>query len=521
LATVHIHAEKNPEKPAVIFGNGETVLTYGELEQRSRRIGLLLRSLGLEPGDGIALLMGNEDPFYDFYWATARTGLYFTPINHHLQAEEIRYVVENSDAKIFLASALFERAATEAAAKLPRGILRLSIGGEIEGFERFEDRLEGIPEDAPLDDPMEGANMLYSSGTTGLPKGVRQPLHGRPAGDPIANLVVLGLAGLLGLKDSDRYLSPAPLYHAAPLVFSTMQHRLGATVVCMRRFEEEEALRIIQDQKVTTSQWVPTHFRRMLHLPEERRSAFDLSSHRVAIHAAAPCPIPVKQQMIDWWGPIILEYYAGTEGGGTLIRSEEWLEHPGSVGRHWAGGKVFILDEEGKSIEKPLAEGGIYFEGPEEATQRFRYHKDDEKTAESYRGRLFTLGDVGYLDDDGYLFLTDRKSHMIISGGVNIYPQETENRLLTHPKVEDVAVIGVPNEEFGEEVKAIVIPRPGVEPGPALEAELIEFCRADLAHYKCPRSVDFAEDLPRQETGKLFKRVIREEYWKDQGGRVI
>ena len=324
---------------------------------------------------------------------------------------------------------------------------------------------------------------------------------------------------IFGMGEGDRYLCPAPLYHAAPLMFSSIQNRIGATSVIKRRFEAEEALRIIQDQKVTTSQWVPTHFRRLLQLPQDVRRRYDLSTLRVAVHAAAPCPVPVKEAMIEWWGPVVMEYYAGTEGGGTLIRSEEWLEHKGSVGRHWAGGKLHILDEDGNEITEPGVEGAIYFEAPENRSARFRYYKDDEKTASSYRGDLFTLGDIGYLDADGYLYLTDRKSHMIISGGVNIYPQEVENHLSIHPNVDDVAVIGVPNEEMGEEVKAVVVPVPGVEPGPALEDELIQYCRNANAHYKCPRSIDFVDELPRTETGKMAKRMLKERYWEK--GRLI
>jgi acyl-CoA synthetase (AMP-forming)/AMP-acid ligase II len=346
-------------------------------------------------------------------------------------------------------------------------------------------------------------------------------MSGAAAGDPRALMAVLGFKALFGLAETDRYLSPAPLYHAAPLMFSTVQQRLGATPVVMRRFDAELALRIIEDQCITTSQWVPTMFRRLLQLPEEVRAAADVSSMRLAVHAAAPCPVPVKRAMIEWWGPIVVEYYAGTEGGGTLIRAEEWLEHPGSVGRHWAGGKIWILDEDGKEVAEARAEGGVYFEAPEDASKRFRYHKDDAKTAGAYRGRLFTLGDVGYLDEDGYLYLTDRKAHMIISGGVNIYPQETEDVLLTHPKVDDCAVIGVPNEEMGEEVKAVVVPRPGAAAGPQLERELVEFCREHIAHYKCPRSVDFDTELPRQPTGKLYKRLIHDRYWKGHDGRLV
>jgi acyl-coenzyme A synthetase/AMP-(fatty) acid ligase len=520
VTTPHIHAEKDPDKPAVVFGNGETILSYGDLERRSRQAALVLRACGLEPGGGIALLMGNEDPFYDLFWATMRSGLYFTPINWHCQGEEVRYIVENSDADVFIASPVYAEAAVEAAAVLPKGIRRFSFGGEIEGFEPFEERLAEVPETAPLANPLEGVLMLYSSGTTGLPKGVRRPLSGRPAGDPAAVLPVLGLAGMFGLDASDRYLSPAPLYHAAPLIFSTTQHRIGATAVVMRRFEAELALRIVQDQRINTSQWVPTHFRRMLDLPEDVRKSFDLSSHRIAIHAAAPCPVPVKRSMIEWWGPILYEYYGGTEGGGTLIRSEDWLEHPGSVGRHWTGGTIHILDEQGNDIAQPRREGLVYFEGAEEPDARFSYHKDEKKTLQTYRGNLWTMWDVGYLDDEGYLYLTDRQHNMIISGGVNIYPQEAENLLLAHPKVHDVAVIGVPNPEMGEEVKGVVIPRPGIRPGAELERELIEFCRGQLAHFKCPRSIDFAEELPRQPTGKLFKRLIRDKYWKS-GSRTL
>ncbi len=518
MSTISIRAEQHPDKPAVVFDNGEITISYGELEQRSRRLAHLFRSLGLEPGDGIALMMANEDPFYDVYWSAMRSGLYFTPINWHLQEAEVRYIVDNCDAKVFLASERFAKLASAAGADLPSANLLLSFG-EIEGFRPIDDLLAEIPEDAPLENQLEGGTMLYSSGTTGYPKGVRAPLSGLPAGDPLATLAVQGLMGMFGFNEDDRYLSPAPLYHAAPLAFSTAQHRLGATTIVMRGFDAEQALRLIQDQKITTSQWVPTHFRRLLHLPDEVRTRYDLSSLRVAVHAAAPCPVPVKQQMIDWWGPVVVEYYAGTEGGGTLIRSEEWLEHQGSVGRHWAGGTLHILDEDGNEIEEPTREGAIYFEAPSKQAARFRYYKDDEKTAKTYRGDLFTLGDVGYLDADGYLYLTDRKSHMIISGGVNIYPQEVENHLSTHPNVDDVAVIGVPHDEMGEEVKAVVVPRQA-DPGAELEQTLIDFCRENLAHYKCPRSVDFVDELPRLPTGKLLKRKLREHYWADHGSLV-
>jgi len=521
VSTVATFAEKDPDRIALIYGNGESRETYGELELRSRRIAHGLRRWGLEPGDTLAVLLGNEEGLFDLYWACFRTGLYLTPVNWHLSEPEVRYVIDNCDAKAFVASAAFEKLAGRLSSQLPKVKTRLSLGGEIEGFIRIEDALADVPVDAPLENQLEGSVMLYSSGTTGFPKGVRYPLPGKPAGHPDVARGSTAFMLMFGIGENDRYLCPAPLYHAAPLTFSAAQQRLGATAVVMRHFEPEEALGIIQDQKITSSQWVPTHFRRLLQLPEKVRNRYDVSSLRIAIHAAAPCPVPVKRAMIDWWGPVIVEYYAGTEGGGTLIRADEWLEHPGSVGRHWSGGRIHILDDEGEEIETPQREGAVYFEAPEDPNRRFRYYKDDKKTGDTYRGDLYTLGDVGYLDEQGYLFLTDRKSNMIISGGVNIYPQETENCLLTHSKVDDVAVIGVPSEDMGEEVKAVVIPAVGVQPGPELEHELIKHCRTAIAHYKCPRSIDFVEELPRLPTGKLLKRKLRDRYWKEHEGRLV
>jgi acyl-CoA synthetase (AMP-forming)/AMP-acid ligase II len=521
LSTIATHAAKDPERVALVFGNGESRVTFGELERRSRRLGHLLRRRGLAPGDCVAVLIGNEEPFFDVLWACHRVGLYFTPINWHLQEDEVRYIADDCDADALFASAQFAEVAARGAPRCARLRARFACGGDVPAFESLESALAEVPEDAPLEGEREGSIMLYSSGTTGRPKGVRRPLPDFAPTDPAAGLFARAFLGIFGIGGEDRYLCPAPLYHAAPLQFCVAHQRLGASVVVMRRFEPELALRIIQDQRVTTSQWVPTHFRRLLQLPEPVRRAYDLSSLRVAIHAAAPCPVPVKQAMIDWWGEALVEYYAGTEGGGTLIRAAEWLAHKGSVGRHWGGGRIWILDDEGRPIEEPRREGAVYFEAPLRPGERFAYHKDADKTAGTYRGDLFTIGDVGYLDEDGYLYLTDRQSHMIISGGVNIYPQETENHLLVHPKVDDVAVIGVPSEEMGEEVKAVVIPAQGAVPGPELERELIEYCRSGLAHYKCPRSVDFASDLPRTETGKMAKRVLRERYWQGRSSRLV
>jgi long-chain acyl-CoA synthetase len=525
MTTITTFASKNPDKPALIYGprqagGTEQVETYGELEERSRRIGVLLRSLGLVAGDCIAVLMANDDEFMDLFWAAHRVGLYFTPVNWHLQVDEVEYIVDNCDAKVLIAHQRFGEVAAMATASNSRLVEKMSIGGEISGFQSLESLLNEVPREAELGEEYEGSVMLYSSGTTGRPKGVRRALAKVPAGDPLTNLTTLGIAALFGLVEDDRYLSPAPLYHAAPLVYTATQQRIGATCVIMRQFDPEEALQLIDRHKITTSQWVPTHFRRLVRLPQEVKDRYDISSLRVAVHAAAPCPVPLKEQMIEWWGDAIVEYYAGTEGGGTLIRADDWMNHKGSVGRHMSSGTIHILDDEGQAITEAGAEGNIYFEAPDDEASRFRYHKDEEKTAKTYRGKMFTLGDVGYLDADGFLFLTDRQSHMIISGGVNIYPQETEDYLIMHPKVDDVAVIGVPSAEMGEEVKAVVIPINGREAGPVLEQELIDHCRDGIAHYKCPRSIDFVDELPRTETGKMAKRKLRDRYWKDAGGRI-
>jgi long-chain acyl-CoA synthetase len=512
-------ADKHGAKPALIFADRDLTVTYRQLDERSNRVAHALRSFGLKPGDGIAVVLANEEHFFDFYWAAMRSGLYFTPVNWHLSTEEMEYIVDDCDARVLIASARFAEQLGPAVSRLKKVERRISVGGDIPGFERYEDVVAPFPTTRP-DDEREGAAMLYSSGTTGRPKGVRPPLPLDPAGTGAVQLSVLAFQMFFGLEENDRYLSPGPLYHAAPLVFTALQHRIGATAVVLERFDPEKALAAIDRHRVTSSQWVPTHFVRLLKLPDDVKQRYDVSSLRIAIHAAAPCPVPVKQAMIEWWGPKIVEYYAGTEGGGTLIKSDEWLTHQGSVGKHWAGGKVWILDEEGNEVPQGV-DGGVYFEAPEDPNARFRYHKDDAKTASTYRGRLFTLGDVGHLDAEGYLYLTDRKSHMIISGGVNIYPQEVENCLAAHPWIDDVAVIGVPHEEMGEQVKAVVQLAPGIDPGPETERALIEYVRERIAHYKAPRSVDFVSELPRLENGKIYKRLLRDRYWSGRESRLV
>jgi long-chain acyl-CoA synthetase len=501
------HARATPDKPAFIMaGSGETV-TYRELEERSNQGARLFRALGLGTGGAVAFFLENGPRYFELIWAAQRSGLRFTCISSKLAAAEIAYILEDSQAKVFVVSK--ELAAVAVAAVAGREDLRLfMVDGAEAPFESFEAARAEMPTDR-IADESAGASMLYSSGTTGRPKGVRR--LAAPGSTPIdapAPLAMLG-AALYGMDAETVYLSPAPLYHAAPLGWSMAAQTLGGTVVVMERFDAEAALAAIERRKVTVAQWVPTHFVRMLKLPEEVRNRWDLSSLKAVFHAAAPCPVPVKQQMMAWWGPIIHEYYAGTEGNGlTAIGPLEWLAHPGSVGRGVTA-QVMICDEEGEVLP-PRAEGLVYFAGGGE----FEYHNDPEKTAASRnRHGWSTLGDVGYLDEDGFLYLTDRKSFMIISGGVNIYPAEIENLLVTHPKVADVAVIGGPHEEMGEEVVAVIQPMPGVEPGPALVAELKEFARASLSHVKTPRRIDFMTELPRHATGKLYKRLIRDVYW--------
>lgn len=504
-------AAKNPNADALIFAERDLRISYGELEAASNRVANFLRAQGLSSGDGVAVLLRNQPEFFAIYWGAMRAGLYFTPINWHLASDEIAYIVENSDAKAVFAAADLGELVSGLGSAISGLRAPVAVGGSIPGFLDYEGEMATQPT-TPIPDQEEGTHMLYSSGTTGRPKGVRPPHPGSPLGEGPAIATAVGFQMFFGLQEGDRYLCPGPLYHAAPLQFSQLQHRIGSAVVVMEKFDAENALRFIEKYEVTTSQWVPTHFNRMLALPEDVRGRYGHASLRVAIHAAAPCPVSVKEKMIAWWGPIVLEYYAGTEGGGTLITSEEWLAHKGSVGRHWAGGTVHILDENYQPLTEPNENGMVYFDAPEDPKARFSYHKDEEKTAGSYHGARFTLGDIGYLDEEGYLFLTDRKSHMIISGGVNIYPQEVENCLGDHPAVEDLAVIGVPHEDMGEEVKAVVQLRAGFEAGDDLAAEMIDWVRERIARYKAPRSVAFVAELPRQENGKIYKRLLRDQF---------
>ena len=506
------HAANTPDKPAVIMAATGQTISFGELVERTRRLGHLFRDRGLAEGDAIAFMLENRPEFFDFAWAAQRLGLRYTPINWHLQPDEAAYILADSEAKIFALSDTVARHAPGLLA-LTRDIPhRLAVEAELPGFEPFEAVLAAAAS-TPLEEEIEGTPMLYSSGTTGRPKGVRRLLPRQAFGSLPMPPPGVGLQAIYGFDPSVTYLCPAPLYHAAPLAFSMVIQRCGGTVVVMERFDPLEALRLIERYRITHLQMVPTHFVRLLKLPDEEKRRYDLSSLKMAIHAAAPCPVDVKEQMIEWWGPIIHEYYSSTEGAGfTAIGPQDWLAHRGSVGRP-ADGTVRVLGEDG--AEMPRGEPGVlYFQ----VGSRFEYHKDPTKTGAAYEpGGFATVGDIGYLDAEGYLFLTDRKSHMIISGGVNIYPQEAENLLTLHPDVVDVAVIGVPDAEMGEAVKAVIVPADPASAGPALAEALMAYCRERLAHYKCPRSVDFTDELPRLPTGKLLKRRLRDQYWPKPG----
>ncbi len=507
-------AVTRPDTPAVIMGATGEVITYAELNARSNRVAQYFRTLGLKVGDHVALLLENNNRYHEVLWGAQRAGLYYTAISSRLSAEEAAYIVNDCGAELFLTSDYKGELADEILPLIPNVDHLLIMGGMRDGYQSYEDIMSAMPE-TPIADECEGADMLYSSGTTGKPKGVKPTEIGDPIGseDNLYNV----LKALYGFGDNIVYLSPAPLYHAAPLRYNMRVQRFGGTCIVMDHFDPEWYLQLVEKYKTTHSQLVPTMFIRMLKLPEEVREKYDVSSMKFAIHAAAPCPEKVKRQMIDWWGPIIFEYYGGTEGNGyCTVTPEEWLAHPGTVGRAVIG-SIHIAGEDGEEL--PAGKTGVvYFSDGKD----FVYHNDPDRTKESYNDKGWsTLGDVGHVDKEGFLYLTDRKSFMIISGGVNIYPQEVEDLLVTHPKVFDVAVFGIPHEEFGEEVKAVVQPMKMIEAGEDLEHELISFCRGHISHIKCPKTIDFTEELPRHPTGKLYKRLLRDQYWKDHENKII
>jgi long-chain acyl-CoA synthetase len=499
-----------PDKPAVIMAGSGQAMSYRELDATANQVSRLLARLGLVPGDHIAFQLPNGLPFYPLLWGAHRAGLIYTAISTRLGAEETAYIVDNCDAAVLVTGheqhATLEACGPAHAASLPHLRARFVVGGSFPGWDRWESAVAEESSDSWLAD-RAGDDMLYSSGTTGRPKGVYRDGGTATLDEPDGLTSLCQLA--FGYTNEMVYLSPAPLYHAAPLRFTRSVHRVGGTVVVMEHFEPAEYLRLVEAYRVTHSQLVPTMFVRLLKLPGVVREAADVSSLRVAVHAAAPCPVAVKSRMIEWWGPILWEYYAGTEGNGiALCNSEEWLAHLGTVGRA-LNAEVHVLDDDGREV--PVGQTGlVYFGGGED----FAYHGDPVKTQQAHSPQGWgTLGDVGRVDEAGYLYLTDRKAHTIISGGVNIYPQEIENLLTMHPSVADVAVIGVPDDEMGESVKAVVQPVSWSEAGPDLASELIAFCRVHLAGYKCPRTVDFDPELPRHATGKLYKRFLLDRYW--------
>jgi len=501
-----ITAQTYPHKPAIIMGGSGEIVTYQQLDERSNQGAQLFRSLGLKTGDHIGLMLENSRHFLEICYAAQRSGLIYTPISTHLKRDETAYILENCGAKLFIGSAKLAEVAEEIRGSHSAVKHFYMVGGIRPGYESWEEAVDEQPV-TPISDESNGAPMLYSSGTTGQPKGVFIPPTDPDINTPHPLAQTLGL--LFGFSEETVYLSPAPLYHAAPLHYNMMNIYQGGTSVIMERFDPEMALKLIEEHRATHSQWVPIMFIRMLKLPEEVRNRYDLSSMQFAIHAAAPCPVDTKEKMIEWWGEVIVEYYASSEAiGFTMIDSANWLTHKGSVGPCLSG-TMHILDDDGNEL--PVGEvGAVYFSGE---GVRFKYHNEPEKTAGAFNDKGWaTMGDVGYMDEDGYLYLTDRKNFMIISGGVNIYPQEIENLLITHDKVADVAVFGIPHEEFGEEVKAVIEPMNWVDATDEVAFELMEWLRERLSTVKLPRSMDFHEKLPRMDNGKLYKRHLVEEY---------
>jgi long-chain acyl-CoA synthetase len=506
------HAISAAESPALIIADGDTV-SFGELYARSQRVAAVLHSAGLRRGDGVALVLPNRPEFFEITWGCQLSGLYYTAVNTHFTPDEVAYVIDDSDAKaVFVDASMGDVAAHLRSANSAVGV-HVAVGGNLAGWQSYDGAVAMAGDALPVSD---GSEMLYSSGTTGRPKAVRRPLPTDGNGSWAQSVLEMALIHKYGMSPASVYLSPAPLYHAAGVNYTMAVNRVGAAAIIMRKFDAEAVLRLIETHRVTHAQFVPTMFVRMLKLPKAVREKYDVSSLTCVIHAAAPCPVDVKHAMMEWFGPIIHEYYGGTEGfAGTTIGPDEWLAHPGSVGIPMA--PVHVVGEDGQEL--PVGQSGeLYFEGGPD----FAYFKDPEKTASVYDEHGWrSLGDMGYVDKDGYLYLTDRSTFMIVSGGVNIYPQEAENLLVMHPKLVDAAVFGVPNEEFGEEVKAVVQPVDGIPSGPELEAELIEYCRARLAAYKCPRTVEFDAELPRDPNGKLYKRRIRERYWQGRTSQIV
>ncbi|MCX7620724.1 MAG: acyl-CoA synthetase [Acidimicrobiales bacterium] len=509
-------ARTHPDYVAVVTPEGEEVRA-GDLLARANQVSHGLRSLGLIKGDTVACDLPNGLPFLELYFGALQIGCYFTPINYHLVGPEIAYIVNDSDAKVFVADARFADEVSKALTEINNiPSTHLFSVGAIEGMRPFDELVAGQPTTAPSD-RVAGLPMHYTSGTTGKPKGVKRAIFDMDP-DELAALYT-GYQSLFGIQpfDDNVHITGSPLYHTAVLLWTANSLHMGHKVVLMDRWTPEGMLQLIERHKVTTSHMVPTQFHRLLALPEEVRNRYDCSSTRCMVHAAAPCPPDIKRRMIDWWGDAVMEYYAATEGGGTIITAKEWLEKPGSVGKAWPGSEIRILDDETGEWVGPNVEGTVYMSL---ALADFEYKGDEKKTRDNRKDGFFTVGDWGYLDEDGYLFLKDRKSDMIISGGVNIYPAEIESVLLTFPKIADVAVFGIPHEDWGEEIKAVVQPAEGVEGDDALREEIFAFCEDKLAKFKRPKSIDFMAELPRDPNGKLYKRKLRDPYWEGRDRKI-
>ncbi|WNG90251.1 fatty-acid--CoA ligase FadD4 [Mycobacterium sp. ITM-2016-00317] len=498
-------------RPALVMYPAGTRISFGELESRANRVARHFRAAGLREGDVVAVLMENNEHLLAILWGARRAGLYYATINTHLTPEETAYIIDDCGAEAVVGSAALQTLCAAVEPHLPRGLpgLRLIADADLDGWQRYPECVAGCP-DSPLPDEREGDLLQYSSGTTGKPKGIRRPLPHRSPDE--AGVMLAPLLGAVGIDEQAVYLTPAPLYHTAPSFWSMSAQALGATVVLMDRFTPEGALEAIQIHGVTHGQFVPTMFVRMLKLPTATRTAYDVSTLRRVVHAAAPCPRDIKRQMIEWWGPIVDEFYGASEGVGvSFISAEEWLTHPGSVGRPLVGA-AHIVDEDGRELP-PGTAGDIYFEG----AGTFSYLNDEAKTAAAHNDRGWvSVGDIGYLDADGYLYLTDRRHHIIISGGVNIYPQEAEDLLISHPRVLDAAVFGIPDEAMGQSVTAVVQTVDPADATDALAGELLDWLRARLAHYKCPRSLSFTAELPRTAVGKLDKRDLAARHAADR-----
>jgi long-chain acyl-CoA synthetase len=505
-------AQEEPEQLALVTPDGIEI-TAGQLLARANQVSNALRSLGLSKGDALATVLPNFPEVFEIYLGALQIGIYLVPINHHLVATEIAYIISDSESKLFIGHDRFAAECEAAARESGLGgssLLAVGESGKLQGFQSYLALVDGQSADAPSDRTI-GDVMNYTSGTTGKPKGVRRALTGQSPED--AALSLSGILFLFGIqpRDNNVHIVGSPLYHTAVLRFSAASIHFGHTIVLMDKWTPEGMLELIAKYRVTTSHMVPTQFHRLLNLPEAVRTSYDVSSTRHMIHAAAPCPIDVKYKMIKWWGNSIDEYYAASEGGGTVVNTQEWLSKPGTVGKPWPISEIAIFDDQNNRINEPGKIGTVYMSM---SSGDFEYHKDTEKTRSNRIGKFFTVGDIGYLDEDGYLFLCDRKTDMIISGGANIYPAEIEGVMMGHPSIADVAVFGIPNDDWGEEVKAVVELSPGVSPSSETANQIIAYCADKLAKFKTPKSIDFIEEMPRDPNGKLYKRKLRDPYWE-------